>query len=86
MVDNGIPQRNQTARVSVTAVQVNSDSKHAPVITNPNQQVQVTESDSIGYLVALIQAVDEDGDKIWYNIVGEWRYTMTALTKYKTPF
>lgn len=69
--------------MSVTAVQVNSDSKHAPVITNPNQQVQVTESDSIGYLVALIQAVDEDGDKIWYNIVGEclWVWTVTAANK-----
>lgn len=71
MVDNGIPQRNNTARVSLTALQINPDSKHPPVITNPNQQVHVTESDTVGYLVALIQAVDEDGDKVWYNIVGE---------------
>lgn len=71
MADNGIPQRNNTARVSLTSVQINPNSKHPPVITNPNQQVQVTESDSAGYLVALIQAVDEDGDKVWYNIVGK---------------
>lgn len=70
-MDNGVEPKSQTTRVSVSAVPVNPESKHAPTIRNPNQQVQVTESDGIGYLVALVQASDDDGDKIWYNIVGK---------------
>jgi protocadherin Fat 1/2/3 len=33
--------------------------------------VEITESDQAGYLVALIQASDEDGDLLWYDIIGE---------------
>lgn len=36
----------------------------------PNQRVEVTESDREGYLVTLIQGYDEDGDFLWYDIVG----------------
>ena len=39
---------------------------------NPNQSVQVHESDGIGFLVALIQCEDEDGDSIWYSIKGQF--------------
>lgn len=70
--DKGIPPKNSTVRVSVTTVSVNPNSVHPPIIVNPDQQVQVTESDAVGYLVVLIQATDEDGDRIWYKIVGEF--------------
>jgi len=33
--------------------------------------VQVTESDQAGFLVALMQASDKDGDALWYDILGE---------------
>lgn len=69
--DNGSPQKNDTAHIAITAVAANPNSKHAPVIHNPNQQVQVTESDDVGYLVTLVQASDEDGDKLWFDIIGE---------------
>ncbi|KAK6637236.1 hypothetical protein RUM44_007650 [Polyplax serrata] len=67
--DNGTPQKNSTVRVSVTVISIKKDSEHPPLIDKPEQQVQVTESDEIGYLVALVQATDEDGDRIWYRIV-----------------
>lgn len=33
--------------------------------------MQVTESDQAGFLVALMQASDKDGDPLWYDILGE---------------
>ncbi|XP_068083906.1 fat-like cadherin-related tumor suppressor homolog [Anabrus simplex] len=68
--DNGIPQRSHTTRVSVQVIKTPKDSPHPPQIRNPNQRIEVTESDEVNYLVTLIQATDEDGDMLWYNIVG----------------
>lgn len=48
------------------------DSKNPPVIKTVNQNVDVTETDQVGFLVALIQATDKDGDTLWYDIVGKW--------------
>ena len=56
----------------MTAIPVKSNSEHPPTILNTEQQVQVTESDDVGYLVALIQGSDKDGDKLWYKIVGKF--------------
>jgi protocadherin Fat 1/2/3 len=53
----------------VAAVPV--ESAHPPEVKLPNQHVEVTESDLEGYLVALIQGSDEDGDLLWYDIVGK---------------
>lgn len=66
--DYGSPNRSSTSRVSVQVVDLPEDSKHAPVVKNPNQNAQVHESDGIGFLVALIQCEDEDGDSLWYSI------------------
>ncbi|GLH14886.1 Fat-like cadherin-related tumor suppressor homolog [Gryllus bimaculatus] len=68
--DNGLPQKSHTTRVSVQVMKVPKTSPHPPEIKNPNQTVEVTESDDITYLVALIQAIDDDGDMLWYDIVG----------------
>ncbi|XP_049837416.1 fat-like cadherin-related tumor suppressor homolog isoform X3 [Schistocerca gregaria] len=66
--DSGQPPRSHTMRVSVLVEPVPTESPNAPQIINPNQHVQVTESDPVGFLVALIQAKDEDGDMLWYSI------------------
>ncbi|XP_039294510.1 fat-like cadherin-related tumor suppressor homolog [Nilaparvata lugens] len=68
--DYGSPNKSSTARVSVTVKDTPEESPHAPVIRQPDQRVQVTESDTVGFLVALVQATDEDGDMLWYYIVG----------------
>jgi len=50
---------------------VPQESLHPPQVKLPSQHVEITESDAEGYLVTLIQASDEDGDLLWYDIVGE---------------
>nr|CAD7256660.1 unnamed protein product [Timema shepardi] len=67
--DNGTPKRSQTTRVSIQVSGIPKESPHPPTIKSSNQEVEITESDSVWFLVALIQAVDEDGDMLWYNIV-----------------
>jgi protocadherin Fat 1/2/3 len=52
-------------------VSVPRESPHPPQVKLPSQHVKITESDEEGYLVALIQASDEDGDFLWYDIVGK---------------
>lgn len=68
--DNGEPKRMSTARVSIVVVPVPELSENPPQIKSPNQHVDVTESDSPGFLVTLIQANDDDNDQLWYDIVG----------------
>jgi protocadherin Fat 1/2/3 len=70
--DNGVPKKSQTARVSVAVVDVPDESEFAPQIKIPNQHVEVTESDTPGFLVALIQASDEDDNQLWYDIIGKF--------------
>jgi protocadherin Fat 1/2/3 len=69
--DNGQPQRSHAIRVAVQVASVPQESPHPPQVKHPSQHVEITESDAAGYLVALIQATDEDGDLLWYNIVGK---------------
>ncbi|XP_023289907.1 fat-like cadherin-related tumor suppressor homolog isoform X2 [Orussus abietinus] len=67
--DGGQPQRSHQTRVSVEVVEAPKESEHPPVFRSPNQSAEVTESDEVGFLVALVQASDEDGDPLWYDIV-----------------
>lgn len=69
--DNGVPKRVQTARVSVVVVAVGKRSEHGPHVKTHDQHVEVTENDIPGFLVTLVQAYDEDGDQLWFDIVGE---------------
>lgn len=70
--DNGLPKKSQTTLVSVIVVTVPSttDNLHAPQIKTTDQHVEVTESDSAGFLVTLIQAYDDDNDQLWFDIIG----------------
>lgn len=70
-LDNGIPPKAQTARVSVAVVAVPEESLHPPKVKDSLQTIKVTESDKVGFLVSLIQATDEDNDSLWYDIIGE---------------
>jgi len=56
------------AKVIVEVLKIPENSKHVPEIQNPNQKVDITESDTVGYIVALINAVDKDQDYLWYRI------------------
>lgn len=66
--DGGIPSKSNSVRVNIVVLPVPDESAHVPFIKQPNQQVDVTENDSVGFLVALIQAADDDGDHLWYHI------------------
>lgn len=85
--DSGEPQRSHQTRVSVQVVEVPKESENPPVFKTNNQSVEVTESDEVGFLVALVQATDKDGDSLWYDIIGESYYlhfTLSfALSKYQ---
>ncbi|XP_076227334.1 FAT atypical cadherin kugelei isoform X9 [Nomia melanderi] len=67
--DSGEPQRSHQTRVSVQVVEVPKESENPPVFRTNNQSVEVTESDEVGFLVALVQATDKDGDSLWYDIL-----------------
>ncbi|XP_026296983.1 fat-like cadherin-related tumor suppressor homolog isoform X4 [Apis mellifera] len=67
--DCGEPQRSHQTRVSVQVVEVPKESENPPVFKTNNQSVEVTESDKVGFLVALVQATDKDGDYLWYDII-----------------
>ncbi|XP_014210543.1 fat-like cadherin-related tumor suppressor homolog [Copidosoma floridanum] len=67
--DGGEPVRSHQARISVQVVETPKESAHAPVFKSPTQSVVVTESDSVGFLVALVQATDKDNDSLWYDII-----------------
>lgn len=69
--DLGTPSKSSTTRVSIQILGIPEETPNPPVFRQPNQKVEVTESDSIGYLVALVQAIDEDGDMLWYKITGK---------------
>lgn len=69
--DHGEPQRHETTRVSVQVVEAPKASKNPPVFKTNNQTVKVTESDKAGFLVALVQASDKDGDSLRYDILGK---------------
>ncbi|KAE9538544.1 hypothetical protein AGLY_005643 [Aphis glycines] len=66
--DNGSPNMSAVAKVIVEVLKIPENSKHVPEIQNPNQKVDITESDTVGYIVALINAVDKDQDYLWYRI------------------
>ncbi|XP_046748553.1 fat-like cadherin-related tumor suppressor homolog isoform X2 [Diprion similis] len=68
-VDGGEPQRSHQTRVSVHVIEAPKDSAEPPIFKTANQSVEVTESDEVGFLVALVQATDKDGDALWYDIV-----------------
>ncbi|XP_076387964.1 FAT atypical cadherin kugelei isoform X3 [Megachile rotundata] len=67
--DSGEPQRSHQTRVSVQVVEVPKESENPPVFKTNNQRAEVTESDEVGFLVALMQATDKDGDSLWYDIL-----------------
>lgn len=62
--------RSHSTRVSVLVLRVPKTSENCPQIINPNQSVEITENDGVGFLVALIQAEDVDGDTLWFQIEG----------------
>lgn len=57
--------------MNVVVMPVPDESIRPPVIKQPDQQVDVTESDSVYFLVALVTATDEDSSHLWYKIEGE---------------
>lgn len=71
--DCGTPKRSQTTRLHMSILPVLEISKNPPIIKTIHNVVEVTENDHPGFLVALIQATDKDGDYIWYNISGMFK-------------
>lgn len=77
--DSGEPQRSHQTRVSVQVVEVPKESENPPIFKTNNQSIEVTENDEVGFLVALVQATDKDGDSLWYDILGEWSWIVYGL-------
>lgn len=71
VTDNGIYKKSSVARVFIKVIPVPMASKHAPNLIHKNMTVRVTENDPAGFLVAVIQATDEDDDHLWYKIIGK---------------
>lgn len=70
--DGGIPSKSSTARVNVMVLPIPDESfTPPPVIKDMDQQVDVQEIESVGYLVAFVSASIEDGSHLWYRIEGE---------------
>lgn len=70
--DNGLKNMSAVAKVIVEVLKIPENSKHVPEIQNPNQKVDITESDTVGFTVALINAVDKDQDYLWYRIESKY--------------
>ena len=69
--DNGQPKRHQTARMHIIVVDIPEEaSLHPPIVKDQDKHVEVTENEKLGFLVTVIQALDEDDDFLWYEIVG----------------
>lgn len=68
--DNGRPQAKNSVRVLIHIVDMPKTSPNPPSILNPNTTVTVMENDPVGQLVMLVEALDEDFDRIWYSITG----------------
>lgn len=69
--DNGQPRRHQTARMHIIVVDIPEEpSLHAPIVKDLDKHVEVTENERLGFLVTVIQGLDEDDDFLWYEIVG----------------
>lgn len=68
--DNGQPKRHQTARLHIEVVDIPElPSEHPPVVRELDKHVEVTENEKLGFLVTVIQGMDEDDDPLWYEIV-----------------
>ncbi|XP_042222155.1 fat-like cadherin-related tumor suppressor homolog isoform X3 [Homarus americanus] len=70
-IDNGRPQKSNSCLVLINLVPVLKTSPNAPVMLDqPEVRVTVLESDPIGHHVTLIEAQDDDGDQLWFDIIG----------------
>jgi protocadherin Fat 1/2/3 len=67
--DNGNPKKVKTTSVRIQTVKIDGDSPNPPKIISTDQIVDVAESDSPEILIADIQAVDDDNDQLWYEII-----------------
>lgn len=67
--DNGNPKKVKTTSVKIEVVKVTEDSPNPPKIISPDQVIRVTENDQPGYLITAFQVEDEDGDRLWYDII-----------------
>ncbi|CAJ0589790.1 unnamed protein product [Cylicocyclus nassatus] len=73
--DRGLPAQMTQIRAILTAVallQRTKDAKNqAPSFgKNDGRQIPVSDADQVGFTIAKIEAVDPDGDPIWWSIFG----------------
>lgn len=68
--DNGQPVRSATTRVLLDIIATPKNSIHPPIVKDTDAVAVVAETDRIGDLVALVEANDVDGDRLWYSIYG----------------
>ena len=80
-VDNGRPQKRQSARVIFTIVACPNTSVASPAFHQEGVSAQVMESDSVGHMVAIMSAEDRDSTKLWYSITGEFHALLWSNTQ-----
>ena len=69
--DNGYPQLKSNARLLMTVVPRPLSSPNHPRFRSERVSTKVVETDPVGELVRVMDATDDDGDQVWYSIVGE---------------
>ena len=69
--DQGRPQRHNQIRVIFTVVERPATSEHAPSFVSTETVARVMENDPVGTMVMIMEAKDEDGDKLWFSITGK---------------
>ncbi|VDM85290.1 unnamed protein product, partial [Strongylus vulgaris] len=73
--DRGLPAQMTQTRVILTAVALPQRSKEAKNQApnfgkNDGRKIPVSDADQVGFTIAKIEAVDPDGDPIWWSIEG----------------
>ena len=81
-MDGGQPPRKSGVRIRIEIVDRPTFSTHPPRFTEPSYFVSVTENDPVGHLVVMLSAEDDDGNSIWFSIIGRKLHFTLGFTSW----
>ena len=74
--DKGAPPKSSSVNVRVTVTNVNDES---PEFTSSKLEIDVDENAPIGTVIAIIQAIDLDGDAVTYYFTRKLSFLLTLF-------
>ena len=80
--DKGAPPKSSSVNVRVTVTNINDES---PEFTSSKLEIDVDENAPIGTVIAIIQAIDLDGDAVTYYFTRKLLVQMSVLWKQIFP-